>query len=507
MAVLAGLVVGCPAEVPYEAPEESAAIEDTSVPAAAPPTRDPAAQRTDESPDGADAAASPAPGPTGAAPWQSADSDEAPPDEARDLFSLAEGASTEPEGEEASASAPSDAPAAADDDDGFGAFLDREYANLPTSNRQNGQRSNAPPADGEPGSPAPSPTPDAAAATDAAPRSAYGPPSDSPDPEEPMALADGGTAQTPEDQPPASNAGSKLPWDEGPLEAADQATSESKLPDWMTADAPPEPTNGDPTDLPADGGPEAEATAGSTPAADDASLAELPSGAPELPDDFGEPAGGAPASDSPPAEPDQTDLPGAAPAEPRVASAGPTPGAPRGSSTQAAEPLPAVPVLPFNTRHLAWLLGSKLGLIELAALDGGNPEDVAAWSADVERLAKELGVAPPAGAPSEGAAAERVAGLIQAAGKTGAELARERGVDHAALFEIAVKSNALLAIAERRPDLAAPVADAIRDAADRARLPGYVWRDAVQALAGQPTPEQATDAVMKLHRQVESYLR
>ncbi|QDT67427.1 hypothetical protein MalM25_03250 [Planctomycetes bacterium MalM25] len=173
----------------------------------------------------------------------------------------------------------------------------------------------------------------------------------------------------------------------------------------------------------------------------------------------------------------------------------------------AIDPLPAVPVLPFNTRHLAWLLGAKYGLAELADLDGATPDEVAEWSSEVDRLARELRIGTPPSARQSTEPAERVGRMMRAAARTGEALASEHGVDHAALMEISLKTNALLVVAEKRPDLAGPVARAVRDAADRALLPRFLWDQAVRVLENDPTPEEALDAVNGLHERVESFLR
>lgn len=172
------------------------------------------------------------------------------------------------------------------------------------------------------------------------------------------------------------------------------------------------------------------------------------------------------------------------------------------------DPLPAVRVLPFNTQHLAWLLGGKLGLAELADLDGATPKEIDGWSDEVERLAKELDVSPPSSArAAAGNPADRVRRLMASAADLGQAVASEHGVDHAALVEIALKTNALLVLAPEHPELSKTVAEAVEAAADRALLPRFLWQDAVTTLSGEPTPDEALDAISELHQRVESYLR
>lgn len=210
----------------------------------------------------------------------------------------------------------------------------------------------------------------------------------------------------------------------------------------------------------------------------------------------------------PPAEPDPVAPTPAAEPEPEPEPVfDPPPRREPPMASSAIEPLPAVPVLPFNTRHLAWLLGAKFGLAELADLDGATEDEVAEWSSEVERLAEELRIGTPASSRSVNDPAQRVGRMMRSAARVGEALASAHGVDHAALLEISLKTNALLVVAEKRPDLAGPVARAVRDAADRALLPRFLWDRSVKVLESNPTPEEAHDAVMRLHERVESFLR
>lgn len=191
----------------------------------------------------------------------------------------------------------------------------------------------------------------------------------------------------------------------------------------------------------------------------------------------------------------------------RVASIEPR--APRSApmASSAIKPLPSVPVLPYNTRHLSWLLGGKLGLAELADLDGATPNEIAAWTDEVDRLARELQIPDPSSKTNETDPAKRVRQMMAAAARAGEALASEHGIDHAALLEISLKTNALLVVAEDRPELASPVAAAVRAAAERAVLPRFLWEETVQTLERQPTAEQTLATVSRLHERVESFLR
>ncbi|MEN0111364.1 MAG: hypothetical protein AAF805_11640, partial [Planctomycetota bacterium] len=140
--------------------------------------------------------------------------------------------------------------------------------------------------------------------------------------------------------------------------------------------------------------------------------------------------------------------------------------------------------------------------------DGATPTEVGEWSKEVRRLAKELGVAPPDSldAPSP-EAGRRVREALDGAAKVGAALATRHGADHAALFEISLKSNALLVLSGEQPDLAGPVGAAITDAAERARLPTFLWRDSTRALRSEPDAERIVEALERLQTRVEFFLR
>ena len=169
--------------------------------------------------------------------------------------------------------------------------------------------------------------------------------------------------------------------------------------------------------------------------------------------------------------------------------------------------LPAVSVRPGNTRHLAWLLGGKLSLAQLAGAGGATPAEVAEWTEATRRLAEQLKVAAPSSADAQASAVERVGRLLGSAAEIGKTLAEMHGPDHAALVEMALKTNALLVLHEERPDLTPAVARAVAAAANRADLPGYVWRDTVKVLERRPTVNEVYDAVTKLHADVEAHLR
>ena len=88
----------------------------------------------------------------------------------------------------------------------------------------------------------------------------------------------------------------------------------------------------------------------------------------------------------------------------------------------------------------------------------------------------------------------------------GRDLGREQGDDHAALFELAVKSNILLALYRPHAPIAESLAGAIRQASVRAGLPEELTRPLLAALADGASPADVRDAVFKMHADVDHYL-
>lgn len=171
------------------------------------------------------------------------------------------------------------------------------------------------------------------------------------------------------------------------------------------------------------------------------------------------------------------------------------------------KPLPSVPVLSYNTRHLAWLLGGKLGLAHLAANEGATDAEIRTWTKETKVLSNKLEIPLPQIAPSSQDVASQVTVLLDAVARTGDNLRGKHGADHAALLEISLKTNALLVLCDKHPELAPAIAKAVEDAAERAELPGFLWRNMHKTLVTGATPDEIFEAVSEMHDNVESYLR
>ena len=173
--------------------------------------------------------------------------------------------------------------------------------------------------------------------------------------------------------------------------------------------------------------------------------------------------------------------------------------------------LPSVQVRRDNTRHLAWLLGGKLGLARLAVAEGSTDDEARAWIAESRRLAGLLGVDPSEfglnAPPTPGGAPQRVLALLESAHKASEAVARKYGNDHAALLEASLKANTMLVLYKDRPDLVVPIARAVRSASERAGLSEELWRTPLLDLELSNSDREVYAAVTSLFSSVENDLR
>jgi hypothetical protein len=90
--------------------------------------------------------------------------------------------------------------------------------------------------------------------------------------------------------------------------------------------------------------------------------------------------------------------------------------------------------------------------------------------------------------------------------RIGRELTNRYGADHAALFELAVKSNLLLVLYAPGSPTAESLAGAIAQARERAELPAELVRPLVVTTAERYGPSAVRQAVYKLHEEVDRHL-
>lgn len=168
---------------------------------------------------------------------------------------------------------------------------------------------------------------------------------------------------------------------------------------------------------------------------------------------------------------------------------------------------PPAAVTVTNTRRLAWLLGSKMSWSAMSHLI--SPQPLAADDWETQALAELLGVdnPPESQSASRGATPARAIGrVLSDSRRLAAQLSSRHGDDHAALVEVAVKTNVLLVVYEQNPALAGPIAGAVSKAAERAGLPNPLWDPMAELLEGEPTAESLRDEVFRLHSGIDRTL-
>lgn len=166
----------------------------------------------------------------------------------------------------------------------------------------------------------------------------------------------------------------------------------------------------------------------------------------------------------------------------------------------------------FDTHRAAWHLGSRLSLAALANDRRLSAKNVPIWFEDAKAAAKLLGtpiteLPEPAAADDKSLISQQAFDyLVPKAKPIGRDIAKQHGAEDAALFEIAVKSNILLLM--YTPDAPAGnlVAEAISQAAPKAKLPDELWKPLVEALNKRAPQSDVRAAVQKMHVDVDRYL-
>jgi hypothetical protein len=165
-----------------------------------------------------------------------------------------------------------------------------------------------------------------------------------------------------------------------------------------------------------------------------------------------------------------------------------------------------------KTRRMAWLLGSKLSLAAFQNDRGAPAHEVTKWFDQSRSLAQQLGVSVgdfPARSDASGTGgtpSQALDYLFDEGRKIGRTLALRHGDVAAALFELAVKSNVLLALYQPGAPIAGALAEAIRQSSERARLPAELTQPLLDQLASGATAAEVQDAVFSLHVEIDRYL-
>jgi hypothetical protein len=179
---------------------------------------------------------------------------------------------------------------------------------------------------------------------------------------------------------------------------------------------------------------------------------------------------------------------------PEVASAAPLP-----FESEPPKPAPTEPK-PIDSRDLTWRLASRLSYLLIAP-----DTDVATVRDELEPVAAVLAIKLPDIAVTEEGSPEQLKQLLAVGRTLGEEAAVKYGAEHAALVEIAFKSNLLLAVAEERPQLRHGINGSVSAAAVRAGLPEAVWQPFQNEVGNHDDAASLTEAVLRLHNDVGKY--
>jgi hypothetical protein len=165
-----------------------------------------------------------------------------------------------------------------------------------------------------------------------------------------------------------------------------------------------------------------------------------------------------------------------------------------------------------NTRHAAWLLGSRLSLAALAHDRGMAADRVPGWFEEAQSAAKLLGTTLPE-LPTPTAPGDKDPASRQVRDYLGVQyqrivgdLSKRFGAEDAALFEVALKSNFLLLLYSPGSSTTTSISGAISRAAPQARLPAQLWKPLVDLLGKQSSLADVQTAVRQMHNDVDRYL-
>jgi hypothetical protein len=161
---------------------------------------------------------------------------------------------------------------------------------------------------------------------------------------------------------------------------------------------------------------------------------------------------------------------------------------------------------------MAWLLGSNLSLAALANDRAAAADKVADWFDKSQRLARLLDTTvadlPPRPAADQvDPNADQAMEYLFDQGQTiGRRLATQFGDDHAALFELAVKSNILLVRYQPGAPVVKSLSASIRQAGERAEIPAELWQPLLKLLDDGAPAKDVREAVFRLHDDVDRFL-
>jgi hypothetical protein len=165
-----------------------------------------------------------------------------------------------------------------------------------------------------------------------------------------------------------------------------------------------------------------------------------------------------------------------------------------------------------STRSRTWELGAKLSFAAIGSFEGAPKPAVDKVFQSAAALGQGLDVDVPAlpdlPLNKEQAKSQLVDYILNKAGAPIAEkLGKTYGADHAALFEVAVKSNLLLLLYAPGESVGGSVAAVLKKRAPDARLPEQLWQNVVAKLDAHATYDDVKAAVVKMQGDVRAFLK
>jgi hypothetical protein len=163
------------------------------------------------------------------------------------------------------------------------------------------------------------------------------------------------------------------------------------------------------------------------------------------------------------------------------------------------------------TKLVVWALGSRLSLAALGYHQGAPREAVDSLLTKARTLAAEVGAEVPdlprkTGKESADAAAVVHYLLVEAAQPMGRAIDQRYGAEHAALFEVALKSNLLLLLYVPGQKEGAEIADVLVQRGRKADLPEELLRPLVAKIAARAAYPDLKEAVFRMHDDVARHL-
>jgi hypothetical protein len=165
-----------------------------------------------------------------------------------------------------------------------------------------------------------------------------------------------------------------------------------------------------------------------------------------------------------------------------------------------------------QSRRAAWRLGSRLSRAALAHDQGMAANNVPGWLDEARSAAKLLETSftdlpQPAAANDPAPASPQVIDYLIGQGQTiGRDLSQRHGQEHAALVEIALKSNLLLLLYSPGSNDSNSIAAAISRAAPLAKLPVELCKPVVDHVTKGSSLNDVRTAVKQMHADIDRYL-